>query len=67
MVIFVLFNSVFGLKMETVDRFFQSSNQSFFLFGPGGTGKSTRVKRRVCAIPSSLLDQSPIYRFSTLY
>ena len=31
--------------METIDRFFQPPNQSFFLFGPRGTGKSTLVKR----------------------
>ncbi len=32
--------------METIRRFFQPPNQSFFLFGPRGTGKSTLVKRR---------------------
>ncbi len=37
--------SFFGLKMETIDRFFHPPNQSFFLFGPRGTGKSTLVKR----------------------
>lgn len=31
--------------METIDRFFHPPNQSFFLFGPRGTGKSTLVKR----------------------
>ncbi len=31
--------------METIDRFFQPPNRSFFLFGPRGTGKSTLVKR----------------------
>jgi predicted AAA+ superfamily ATPase len=31
--------------METVDRFFQPPSQSFFLFGPRGTGKSTLVTR----------------------
>ncbi len=28
-------------KMEILNRFFQDPNQSFFLFGPRGTGKST--------------------------
>ncbi len=31
--------------METVSRFFQAPKQSFFLFGPRGTGKSTWLKR----------------------
>lgn len=31
--------------METVTRFFQKTDNSFFLFGPRGTGKSTLVKR----------------------
>lgn len=31
--------------METIDRFFNPPNRSFFLFGPRGTGKSTLVKR----------------------
>jgi predicted AAA+ superfamily ATPase len=32
--------------METIDRFFKAPKQSFFLFGPRGTGKSTLVKRQ---------------------
>ncbi len=32
--------------METIDRFFDPPNQSFFLFGPRGTGKSTFVHQR---------------------
>jgi len=32
--------------METIDRFFESPHQSFFLFGPRGTGKSTLVRQR---------------------
>jgi predicted AAA+ superfamily ATPase len=32
--------------METIDRFFKPPKQSFFLFGPRGTGKSTLVKRQ---------------------
>ena len=31
--------------MEIVPRFLKSPKQSFFLFGPCGTGKSTWVKR----------------------
>lgn len=31
--------------METKSRFFQDSKQSFFLFGPRGTGKSTWLKQ----------------------
>jgi len=31
--------------METVMRFFQAPRQSFFLFGPRGTGKSTWLKQ----------------------
>ena len=31
--------------METVGRFFRAPEQSFFLFGPRGTGKSTWLKR----------------------
>ena len=42
---FGLYDSVFGLKMETIDRFFLPPDKSFFLFGPRGTGKSTLVKR----------------------
>jgi hypothetical protein len=30
-------------KMDIIRRFFQKSEQSFFLFGPRGTGKSTWV------------------------
>jgi predicted AAA+ superfamily ATPase len=30
--------------MEIISRFFQTSRQSFFLFGPRGTGKSTWIK-----------------------
>jgi predicted AAA+ superfamily ATPase len=31
-------------KMETIRRFFQLPEESFFLFGPRGTGKTTLVK-----------------------
>jgi len=31
--------------MEIQSRFFQASQQSFFLFGPRGTGKSTWIKQ----------------------
>ena len=33
--------------MEFLNRFFQASNQSFFLFGPRGTGKSTWIEKNV--------------------
>ena len=32
--------------METIHRFFQMPRQSFFLFGPRGTGKSTWLKQQ---------------------
>ncbi len=31
--------------METITRFFKAGQQSFFLLGPRGTGKSTMIKR----------------------
>ena len=34
------------LKMETIGRFFEPPRQSFFLFGPRGTGKSTLAKQK---------------------
>lgn len=37
--------------MDFIDRFFHSPKQSFFLFGPRGTGKSTWLKR---AFPNGL-------------
>lgn len=37
--------------MELVSRFFQNPKQSFFLFGPRGSGKSTWIKK---AFPESL-------------
>lgn len=38
-------------KMETVPRFFQAPRQSFFLFGPRGTGKSSWIR---AALPEAL-------------
>jgi predicted AAA+ superfamily ATPase len=39
-------NSKIGSKMESYfPRFFQAPRQSYFLFGPRGTGKSTFLKR----------------------
>ncbi|MBU1487118.1 ATP-binding protein, partial [bacterium] len=32
--------------MEFIDRFFNDPQDSFFLFGPRGTGKSTWVRHR---------------------
>jgi hypothetical protein len=34
-------------KMDMIGRFFQHAEQSFFLFGPRGTGKSTWVHRHL--------------------
>lgn len=39
------YGSNLGRKMETIRRFFKPPGQSFFLFGPRGTGKSTLVKQ----------------------
>jgi len=39
-------NSKTEAKMEIKPRFFQESQQSYFLFGPRGTGKSTWLKYR---------------------
>jgi len=33
--------------MESINRYFRDANQSFFLFGPRGTGKSTWVKQHL--------------------
>jgi uncharacterized protein len=35
--------------MEIINRFFQDTHQSYFLFGPRGTGKSTWVKQHLKA------------------
>jgi predicted kinase len=32
--------------MATIDRFFHDPGQSFFLFGPRGTGKSTWLRQQ---------------------
>ena len=48
--------------MEFVSRFFQISEQSFFLFGPRGTGKSTWLRAQ---LPDSLyldLLEPPLHR-----
>jgi len=34
-------------KMDIIDRFFRHSEQSYFLFGPRGTGKSTWLHRHL--------------------
>jgi predicted AAA+ superfamily ATPase len=48
--------------METISRFFKPPGQSFFLFGPRGTGKSTLVKRQFAdAMYLDLLDPK-VYR-----
>lgn len=48
--------------MRTVTRFFQTTNSSYFLFGPRGTGKSTLIKSTYphCAIIDLL--EPDIYR-----
>lgn len=39
-------NSKISIKMESIRRFFTTKKESFFLFGPRGTGKSTLVKEQ---------------------
>ena len=52
--------------MEFKTRFFQDPNQSFFLFGPRGTGKSTWLKRRFKdAIFIDLLDPGVFRDYSS--
>jgi predicted ATPase len=36
-------NSKMRLKMELIDRYLKKTDESFFLFGPRGTGKSTWI------------------------
>ncbi len=51
--------------METIDRFFIPPTQSFFLFGPRGTGKSTLVKQQFSdAIYIDLLDPKVFRTYS---
>jgi len=51
--------------METIDRFFRPPKQSFFLFGPRGTGKSTLVRRHFKdAIYLDLLDPQVFRTYS---
>lgn len=40
----VIFLKAWDLFMKFIKRFFNDSSQSFFLFGPRGTGKSTLIK-----------------------
>lgn len=47
MVINGIENSKKEAKMENITRFFQKSEQSFFLFGPRGTGKSTWIHQHM--------------------
>jgi uncharacterized protein len=57
--------SILSLKMEVIDRFFKPPQQSFFLFGPRGTGKSTLVKRYFAeAIYLDLLDPEVFRTYS---
>ena len=39
-------SAILGLKLEFVGRFFEPPEQSYYLFGPRGTGKSAWVRRR---------------------
>ena len=48
--------------METIPRFFTPPGESFFLFGPRGTGKSTFMKQR---FPDALLYRSARSRIDT--
>lgn len=51
--------------MESLDRFFRPPGQSFFLFGPRGTGKSTLVRRHFQdAIYLDLLDPEVFRTYS---
>ena len=51
--------------METIGRFFIPPKQSFFLFGPRGTGKSTLVKQQFSdAIYLDLLDPKVFRTYS---
>src|SRR3989304_1340514 len=51
--------------METITRFFTPPAESFFLFGPRGTGKSTFMKRRFPdAYYVDLLDPEMVRSFS---
>jgi predicted AAA+ superfamily ATPase len=34
-------------NMRLVERFFKAPNDSFFIFGPRGTGKSTWIKQTI--------------------
>jgi len=53
--------------MEIIDRFFQPPKQSFFLFGPRGTGKSTFVSQHFKnAILIDLLDPERVRFFSAM-
>lgn len=51
--------------MNHIKRFFQNPVQSFFLFGPRGTGKSTLVKKRYTdALLIDLLNPETVRRLS---
>lgn len=48
--------------METVIRFFQAPKQSFFLFGPRGTGKSTWLKQHYASAETIDLLAPEVFR-----
>lgn len=53
--------------METINRFFKPPKQSFFLFGPRGTRKSTLVRRHFKdAIYLDLLDPEVFRTYSPI-
>src|SRR5262249_54950856 len=54
------------MTFRDVERFFQEPKQSFFLFGPRGTGKSTLVRKLYPeALFIDLLDLNTYRRYST--
>ncbi len=51
--------------MESISRFFEGSSQSYFLFGPRGTGKSTWLRQNYPdAVVIDLLAPEPFRRYS---
>jgi predicted kinase len=54
--------------MEILNRFFQDAGQSYFLFGPRGTGKSTWVKQHLkTALYIDLLAFAFSFSYTGLY
>lgn len=58
-------NSISEAKMEFIPRLFQDIKQSYFLFGPRGTGKSTWIKNMLGdAVRIDLLDPEVFRAYS---